>query len=84
MLLIERSDEVTTTIIKTCYSSSAGTSLVKFNNAKVPIENLIGVEGFGMKQIMYNFNHERLLIIIGALSKSRLVIEECFKWLNQR
>jgi len=84
MLLIERSEGVSTTLIKTSYSSCAGTSLVKFHNVKVPVDNLIGVEGNGLKQIMYNFNHERLLIVINWLTQARKVIEECFKWLNQR
>jgi alkylation response protein AidB-like acyl-CoA dehydrogenase len=33
---------------------------------------------------MYNFNHERWFIVAGIVSATRHVIEECFKWSNQR
>lgn len=42
MLLIPRSDKVTTSVIKTSYSSAAGTALVFFDEAIVPAENIIG------------------------------------------
>jgi len=53
-------------------------------NVKVPVENLLGEEHQGFKCIMANFNHERWLIIAGVIRSTRLVIEECFKWANQR
>lgn len=66
--------------IKTSYGSSAGTALVIFENVKVPVANLIGVENEGFKVIMSNFNHERWaivcmvclnrLIVIGRLTDS--------------
>ncbi|KAI8920675.1 acyl-CoA dehydrogenase [Entophlyctis helioformis] len=84
MLLIERSDGLETKKIKTSYSSAAGTSYVIMENVKVPVENLLGKEGGGFQVIMYNFNHERWLIICGILRITRLVVEECFKWANQR
>ncbi len=31
-----------------------------------------------------NFNHERWLIVVGIVRAARLVVEECFKWANQR
>ncbi|KAI8894039.1 acyl-CoA dehydrogenase/oxidase [Globomyces pollinis-pini] len=84
MLLIERSEGVETKPIKTSYSSSAGTAYVIFENVKVPVENLLGKEGGGFPVIMYNFNHERWFIVAGIVSATRKVIEECFKWANQR
>ena len=47
MLLIERGEGVETKIIKTSYSSAAGTALVIFENVKVPVENVLGKEGQG-------------------------------------
>eukprot|EP00158_Paraphelidium_tribonemae_P003257 Partr_v1_DN25998_c0_g1_i2_m68809 putative acyl-CoA dehydrogenase len=84
MLLIERGPGVETKIIKTSYSSSAGTAYVTFENVKVPVENLLGVENEGFKCIMYNFNHERWLIVCQSVRASRLIVEECFKWAVQR
>merc|ERR1719181_1914000 len=51
---------------------------------KVPVENLIGEENGGFLCIMYNFNHERWMIICYVMGGIRGVIEECFKWASQR
>ena len=71
-------------MIKTSYSTAAGTSYITFENVKVPIENLLGEENEGFKIIMSNFNHERWMIVCCMSSGSRLIVEECFKWANQR
>lgn len=84
MLLIERGEGVETKSIKTSYSAAAGTAYIVFENVKVPVENLLGKENRGFQVIMYNFNHERWLIIAQVVRGSRLVVEECFKWANQR
>ncbi|KAI8916392.1 acyl-CoA dehydrogenase/oxidase [Gorgonomyces haynaldii] len=84
MLLIERTEGVETKQIKTSYSSAAGTSYIVFENVKVPVENLLGVEGGGFLVIMYNFNHERWFIIAGIIAACRAIVSECFKWANQR
>ena len=44
MLCIDRSDGMETKPIKTSYSSSAGTSLITFENVEVPAINLMGKE----------------------------------------
>jgi len=44
MVLIERSEGVSTKLIKTSYSPSAGTAYIIFENVKVPVENLLGEE----------------------------------------
>ncbi|KAJ1557722.1 hypothetical protein HK096_005705, partial [Nowakowskiella sp. JEL0078] len=76
MLLIERSEGLTTKPIKTSYTA-AGTALIIMENVKVPVENLIGKEGQGFQVIMYNFNHERWAIICGIIRATRL-------WAHQR
>jgi len=84
MLLIERSEGLETTPIKTSYSACAGTSYITFENVKVPVENLLGKDGKGFQVIMFNFNHERWYINSAVIRNARTVIEECFKWVNQR
>lgn len=84
MLLIERGPGLRTKSIKTSYSSSAGTAYIIMENVKVPVENLLGKVNQGFKVIMFNFNHERWLIICQSIRASRLVIEESLKWANQR
>jgi len=84
MLLIERGPGVETEIIKTSYSPAAGTAYVTFDEVKVPVENLLGKENEGFKCIMANFNHERWVICAAGSRANRLVLEECYKWANQR
>jgi len=89
MLFISRDMGVETKAIKTTYSSCAGTALVIFDNVKVPVENLMGLnnkgqEGQGFALIMYNFNHERWFIVAQFIASMRVVIADCFKWACQR
>jgi alkylation response protein AidB-like acyl-CoA dehydrogenase len=63
LLLIERSPGLSTKLIKTSYSPSAGTAYITFDNVKVPVENLLGQENAGFEIIMSNFNHERWMIV---------------------
>lgn len=49
MMLIERDDTVETRKIRTSYSSAAGTAYVFFEGTKVPVENVLGGEGNGLK-----------------------------------
>merc|ERR1711939_545505 len=48
MLLIPRGEGVETKLIKTAYSTTAGTAYITFDNVKVPAENLLGKEGKGL------------------------------------
>lgn len=84
MLLIEKGPNVVTRQIPVDYSKSAGTALVSFENVKVPVRNLLGKVGQGMKITMHNFNMERLGICTMALGRSRRIIEETFLWAQQR
>jgi len=84
MLLIPRTDEVDTKAIKTSYSASAGTAFVTFDKALVPIENLLGKEGEGLKVILSNFNHERVVICARIARYSRFIYEETFKYAHLR
>ncbi|KAG0171553.1 hypothetical protein DFQ28_000810 [Apophysomyces sp. BC1034] len=84
MFFVERDDNIETKAIKTSYSPAAGTSYIIFENVKVPAENILGKEGKGFQVIMYNFNHERWYICGAMTGATRSVIEDCFKWANQR
>lgn len=84
MLLIERGEGVDTKQIKTTYSKCCGTALVIFNNVKVPVSNLMGKEGDGFKQVMYNFNHERWLIVNNLIGQARGALAETVMWATQR
>ncbi|KAJ7727923.1 acyl-CoA dehydrogenase/oxidase [Mycena metata] len=84
VILIERSDNVSTKAIKTAYSATAGTAYVTFDKVRVPVGNTLGAVGNGMNAILNNFNHERWMVVCTALSAQRLVVEECMKWASQR
>ncbi|PWW72510.1 acyl-CoA dehydrogenase NM domain-like protein [Tuber magnatum] len=84
VLLIERGEGVETEQIKTSYSSTAGTAFIAFDSVKVPVENLLGKEHQGFPVIMSNFNHERWVMACASIRASRVVVEECLKWANQR
>lgn len=62
---------VTMRRIKVGGQTSAGTTFIELDDVKVPISNLIGTEGQGMKYVMQNFNHERLTISISVNRISR-------------
>ncbi|KAH8809613.1 acyl-CoA dehydrogenase [Flagelloscypha sp. PMI_526] len=85
VILVERErGGIDTRLIKTSYSTTAGTSFITFENVKVPVENTLGEEGGGLFVILSNFNHERWGMCCFAVRAQRTVVEECFKWINQR
>ncbi|TID21313.1 short-chain specific acyl-CoA dehydrogenase mitochondrial precursor [Venturia nashicola] len=63
---------------------SAGTTYIELDDVKVPVENLIGDEGMGMRYIMTNFNHERLSIAIGATRQARVALSTAFAYVIKR
>lgn len=84
LLLIERSDGLTTQKMKTSYSPAAGTALVMYENVKVPRSNLLGKENDGFRCIVYNFNHERWMIALSVVPIMRLVLADCYRWAMNR
>ena len=64
--------------------ASAGTTFIELDDVKVPVENLIGEEGIGMKYVMTNFNHERLTIAIGATRQSRVALAAAMEYVLKR
>ncbi|KAF8319272.1 acyl-CoA dehydrogenase NM domain-like protein [Clavulina sp. PMI_390] len=84
VLLVPRTEKVTTKIIKTSYSSAAGTALIFFDEVVVPAENIIGPEHGGLIVILANFNHERWMMTNCTVHIERAIVKECFQWANQR
>lgn len=84
LLLIERSEGVSTRRMDCQGVWSSGTTYITFEDVKVPVENLIGKENQGFKVIMTNFNHERIGIIIQCIRFSRVCFEESVKYANKR
>eukprot|EP01111_Echinosteliopsis_oligospora_P014815 TRINITY_DN5681_c1_g2_i1.p1 TRINITY_DN5681_c1_g2~~TRINITY_DN5681_c1_g2_i1.p1 ORF type:complete len:595 (+),score=210.74 TRINITY_DN5681_c1_g2_i1:29-1813(+) len=84
VLLIERSKGVNTRRMECQGASTSGTSYVTFEDVYVPVENLIGEENKGFKYVMYNFNHERWLVIVEANRFARVCVEDAFKYAHKR
>lgn len=63
---------------------TSGTTFIELSDVKVPVSNLIGQEGQGMKYIMTNFNHERLTIAIGVTRQARVALSAAFEYCLQR
>jgi alkylation response protein AidB-like acyl-CoA dehydrogenase len=51
VILVPRMEGVSTKLIKTSYSTTAGTAFVEFDHVKVPVENLLGEEDKGFQVI---------------------------------
>ncbi|KAM5360099.1 hypothetical protein ACJA88_014944 [Fusarium oxysporum] len=84
ILLIPRSEGVTTKTIRTSYSATAGTAYVQFDKVMVPVDHLFGEEHQGFTVIMSTFINERFAMICGSIRGTRGIVEGCLKWCDQR
>ncbi|TPX72235.1 hypothetical protein SpCBS45565_g00582 [Spizellomyces sp. 'palustris'] len=84
MIVVERTEGVTTKRMKCTGVWPSGTTYITFEDVKVPVANLIGKEHEGFKYTMYNFNHERLGICQNAVRFARVCLEESIKYGSKR
>jgi len=63
---------------------TGGTTYIELDDVQVPVENLVGKEGEGMKYIMTNFNHERMLIAIGVTRQARVALSAAVEYAMKR
>ncbi|PYI03968.1 putative acyl-CoA dehydrogenase [Aspergillus sclerotiicarbonarius CBS 121057] len=63
---------------------TGGTTYIELDDVKVPVGNLIGREGDGMRMIMTNFNHERLSIAVGVTRQARVALSSAFQYCLKR
>ena len=75
---------VTMRRIQVAGQRSAGTTFIELDNVKVPVSNLIGIEGRGMKYIMQNFNHERISISVSVIRVARVALSSAFEYCLKR
>ena len=64
--------------------AASGTTFVILENVKVPVENLIGEENEGFKYIMFNFNHERIMLCMGSVGVIRVCYEKAMEFAHKR
>jgi acyl-CoA dehydrogenase len=70
--------------LKVAGQISAGTTYIELDDVKVPVENLIGEEGMGMRYVMTNFNHERLTIAVATTRQARVALSAAFEYVMKR
>jgi alkylation response protein AidB-like acyl-CoA dehydrogenase len=58
LLVIPRTEGVTTKHMHMSGSTVAGTAFVNFDDVQVPLTMVVGERGRGFKYIVSNFNHE--------------------------
>ncbi|MCE4625213.1 MAG: acyl-CoA dehydrogenase family protein [Desulfurococcales archaeon] len=62
----------------------SGTSIVKFNDCRVPAENLIGEENSGFKKVMMALNEGRIATAATGLGIMQAALEEALSYAQQR
>lgn len=60
------------------------TTEVFFENAEIPVENLIGEEGKGFKYVLSGMNAERILIASESIGDGLYFIDKTVKYANER
>jgi acyl-CoA dehydrogenase len=63
---------------------ASDTAHLYFDNCRVPVANLVGVEHEGFKTFMNNFNSERLYMSAQAYSFAQVCFEEALAWARER
>lgn len=60
------------------------TALLRFEDCRVPVDNLIGEENTGFRTIMLNFNAERLGMSAMAVGFAQVCLHEALDWARAR
>ena len=63
---------------------ASDTALLRFQNCRVPVANLVGEENKGFKTFMTNFNGERLGMAAQAVAYAQVCFDEALAWARQR
>jgi acyl-CoA dehydrogenase len=63
---------------------SSDTSELIFEDARVPVSNLLGQEGKGFYYLMEKLQQERLLVAVGAVATSERMLEITMDYVKQR
>lgn len=63
---------------------SSDTAEIKFDDVRVPVENLIGMENFGFYYLMESLQVERLVAAVMATSGAQWILDHTLQYLNER
>jgi acyl-CoA dehydrogenase len=83
-LIVDRGDGVTSAKLEKLGWHASDTATIAFEDVFVPAENLLGAEHEGFKQIMANFQWERLAMALGAVGAMALAWERTAEFARER
>jgi acyl-CoA dehydrogenase len=83
-LIVDRSAGVTSAKLEKLGWHASDTATIAFEDVFVPTENLLGEEHEGFKQIMANFQWERLAMALGAVGAMTLAWERTAEFARER
>ncbi|MCP5366466.1 MAG: cyclohexanecarboxyl-CoA dehydrogenase [Hyphomicrobiales bacterium] len=75
---------VTRTRFEDLGESCIGRGSIFFDGVRVPVENLLGAEGMGFKQVMQGFDFSRALIGLQCLALAQLCLDETWAYVGER
>jgi acyl-CoA dehydrogenase len=85
MIIIERDRKgVSATKLDKLGWKASDTGEIAFDNVKVPITNLLGIENYGFYYIMEHFVSERLSMAIAAIATANRAIELTLQYMSER
>ncbi|KDN37911.1 acyl-CoA dehydrogenase [Tilletiaria anomala UBC 951] len=71
-------------LLKNSGVNVSGSTIITFDDVKVPARYLLGKENQGFRIVMSNFNGERLALAVSALRMSRVCIEDAYAYACKR
>jgi len=83
-LIVDRGEGVTSAKLEKLGWHASDTATISFEDVFVPAENLLGTEHEGFKQIMANFQWERLAMALGAVGAMGLAWERTAAFARER
>jgi acyl-CoA dehydrogenase len=83
-LIVDRQEGVTSAKLEKLGWHASDTATIAFEDVFVPSENLLGDEHEGFKQIMANFQWERLAMALGAVGAMGLAWERTAEFARER
>ncbi|HEY9723074.1 MAG TPA: acyl-CoA dehydrogenase family protein [Oscillatoriaceae cyanobacterium] len=85
MIVVDRNTPgVTATKLRKMGLHSSDTAELSFENVRVPLSNLVGIENFGFYYIMQTFVIERLTLAATAVGACEVMLEDTLAYMDSR
>ncbi len=85
MLIIDRDSEgLSASKLNKLGWRASDTGEIAFQDVRVPVDNLLGVEGQGFLYIMQHFVSERLTLALGGMAASAYALEVTLQYMSER